>query len=184
MSQCDDMRIWTIGHSSHPLEHFLSLLRQHQIEVLVDVRRFPGSRTFPHFRRENLERELAAVGIEYRWLEDLGGRRSSAVGSGPSPNRGWRNKSFRNYADYMMTVEFRAACDDLLRIALSRRTAIMCSESVFWRCHRRLISDYVTALGGMVEHIFPNGQAKPHTLTERAVIEEGEPRLLIYPSSG
>lgn len=149
--------------------------------MLVDVRRFPGSRSFPHFNRENLAEELKSVGIGYRWIEDLGGRRAKDRSGSPSPNEGWRNKSFRKYADYMMTAPFRAAFDALAEIATAERTAIMCSESVFWRCHRRLISDYAIAMGGSVEDIFPNGQTRPHALTDGAIIVHEDPCRIEYP---
>ena len=181
------MNVWTIGHSSHSLEDFVNLLLQHEIEVLADIRRFPSSRTFPYFNRDNLSQSLAASEIAYCWLEGLGGRRPKIASASPSPNEGWRNKSFRNYADYMMTPAFRAAFFELAEIADEQRTAIMCSESVFWRCHRRLVSDYVIACGGSVQHIFPGGQAKPHSLTDAAVVVErsdGEPNdqgKVVYP---
>lgn len=176
------LTIWTIGHSNHAFADFLRLLTQHDIQMLADVRRFPGSRTFPHFSREHLSQGLEAAAIEYRWFKDLGGRRAVIRSDAPSPNEGWRNKSFRNYADYMMTATFRSAFDALAEIAATHRTAIVCSESVFWRCHRRLISDYATAMGGSVEHIFPNGQTKPHSITDGAVIEQGEPCQIRYPA--
>ena len=181
------MNIWTIGHSNHSLDEFLDLLLQHEIKVLADIRRFPSSRTFPHFNQDNLSQSLTAVEIEYRWLEGLGGRRPKMTSESPSPNEGWRNKSFRNYADYMMTPAFRETFSVLAGIADKQRTAIMCSESVFWRCHRRLVSDYVIACGGSVQHIFPGGQAKPHSLTDAAVVvdrsddEPNDQAKIIYP---
>lgn len=110
-----------------------------------------------------------------------GGRRSVHRGEASSSNEGWRNKSFRNYADYMQTADFCGAMEQLSQVAETRRTAVMCSESVFWRCHRRLISDYVTALGGCVVHIFPGGPGKPHALTEGAVVETLDPVRIAYP---
>jgi uncharacterized protein (DUF488 family) len=169
----------TIGHSSHSLEQFLALLRQHDVQALVDIRRFPGSRTFPHFNRERLAPAVGESGIEYHWLESLGGRRSKRASDTASPNAGLRNASFRHYADYMLTDEFRAGFEQLEQIAAEKRTTIMCSESVFWRCHRRLVSDYVTALGGAVRHIFPNGEVRPHALTAGAKLSDGS---VIYPS--
>ena len=163
------IELFTIGHSNHSLELFLDLLQQHAIEVLADIRRFPASRSFPHFNRETLSAAVEARGMDYTWLEALGGRRPKAK-EFESPNLGLRNSSFRNYADYMLTDAFREAMETLADIAESRRTAIMCSESVFWRCHRRLVSDFVVANGGEVQHIFPNGNAKPHTLTAEASV--------------
>jgi len=166
-------QLFTIGHSTHSLEQFLALLTGHRIEALVDIRRFPRSRKFPQFNREDLARALAENAIEYHWLESLGGRRRKPDDS-PSPNAGLRNEGFRNYADYMLTEEFEQGIDRLLEIAASRRTAIMCAESVFWRCHRRLVSDFVLAQGGSVQHIFPNGEAKPHALTQGAQVTDGK----------
>ena len=173
------LSLYTIGHSTHSLEQFVELLQQHHIGVLADIRRFPGSRKFPHFNRENLAAALPEAGIEYYWLEALGGRRKSKTVS--SLNLGLRNESFRNYADYMLTEEFRSAIQQLLNLAADKPTAYMCSESVFWRCHRRLVSDYLLVQGTIVQHIMPNGALRPHTLTEGAQVKGGQ---LTYPAAG
>jgi uncharacterized protein (DUF488 family) len=173
------VELWTIGHSNHPIEKFLDLLEQQQIKLLVDIRRFPGSRAFPQFNQEALAASLRGRGIEYQWLERLGGRRSKSKSGAPSPNTGLRNASFRNYADYMLTNDFHRGIDELVELASSQKTAIMCSESVFWRCHRRLVSDYVVANGGSVQHIFPNGTVKPHSMTREAEVHEG---TVTYPA--
>ena len=165
--------LFTIGHSTHSLDEFLALLAQHSIKVLADIRRFPGSRKFPHFNRENLASVLPQAGIEYHWLEALGGRRHKQT-SGSSHNLGLRNESFRNYADYMPTEEFRAGVQQLLAAATGKPTAFMCSESVFWRCHRRLVSDYLLAKGIIVHHIMPSGELRPHTLTKGARVDAEE----------
>ncbi len=165
-------QLFSIGHSNQPLGHFLALLTQHRIEILADIRRFPGSRKYPHWNRENLAAAVLGVGIEYRWMEALGGRRHGRKDV-PSPNLGLRNEGFRNFADYMLTPEFRQAIKELLEIAARRRTAMMCAEAVFWRCHRRLVSDFLLAGGIVVQHIFPNGDVKPHELTTGAMIESG-----------
>ncbi len=170
-------QLFTIGHSTHPLDQFLALLAEHGIEVLVDIRRFPGSRKFPHFHQDQLVSTLPKAGIEYHWLEALGGRRGQQA-NGSSKNLGLRNESFRNYADYMLTEEFREGVQQLLAIAAAKPTAFMCSESVFWRCHRRLVSDFLLAEGITVQHIMPTGKLRPHTLTEGAKIVGGE---LTYP---
>lgn len=169
--------VYTIGHSNQASEALIALLQTHGIEVLVDIRRFPGSRRLPQFNRENLEAALAEAGIEYVWMEALGGRRAKRKDF-DSPNLGLRNDSFRNYADYMLTDEFRAAMNELETIAAARRTAIMCSESLFWRCHRRLVSDDLVARGGTVTHIFPDGKTQPHTLTAEAHVAAG---VVTYP---
>ena len=170
-------QIFSIGHSTHALDRFLALLGQHGIEVLVDIRRFPGSRRFPHFNRESFAAALPEAGVEYCWFEALGGRRQKKK-SDPSPNLGLRNESFRNYADYMPTAQFREAICQLQELAEHRPTAIMCSESVFWRCHRRLVSDYLWMKGIGVQHIMPSGELYAHTLTKGARIENDE---LTYP---
>ena len=138
------LQLFTIGHSTHSLDRFLFLLAQYNIKTLADIRRFPGSRKFPHFNKENLTSDLPPAGIEYHWLEALGGRRPKQTNSS-SRNLGLRNESFRNYADYMLTEDFRAGMRQLLTVAAGKPTAFMCSESVFWRCHRRLVSDYLLA---------------------------------------
>lgn len=163
--------LFTIGHSTHPLDEFLKLLARHGIEALADIRRFPGSRKYPHFNQELLASALPEAGVEYRWFEALGGRRKQPGGS--TRNHGLRNESFRNYADYMATTEFHEAVGELLELARRNRTAFMCSEGLFWRCHRRLASDYLLVRGIAVQHIMPDGQLRPHSLTEGARIDDG-----------
>ncbi len=171
-------QLFTIGHSTHPLDGFLRLLARHDIEALADIRRFPGSRKYPHFNRDCLASALPKAGVEYRWFEALGGRRK---GSGGSPkNLGLRNESFRNYADYMTTEEFHEAVGSLLGLARQKRSAFMCSEGLFWRCHRRLVSDYLLVGGIEVLHIMPDGELRPHELTGAARIDGTD---LSYPPS-
>jgi uncharacterized protein (DUF488 family) len=162
--------LFTVGHSNHPLDRFLALLARHGVEALADIRRFPGSRKHPHFSRNSLA-ALPKSGVEYRWLEALGGRRHKRRDD--SPNRGLENEGFRNYADYMLTDEFREGVKKLLEIARQKRTAIMCAEGLFWQCHRRLVSDFLAANGVTVQHIMPGGEWRPHTLTSGAVVEGG-----------
>lgn len=170
-------RIFSIGHSTHAIDEFVGLLLRHGIGLLADVRRFPGSRRYPHFNRDQLTETLSEAGMEYRWFEALGGRRGKTkVGS--TTNLGLRNESFRNYADYMQTPEFTVAVDELLQAAAVAPTAIMCSEGLFWRCHRRLVSDYLLGRGITVEHILPSGILQPHALTDGARVVDGAP---IYP---
>ncbi|HVS36659.1 MAG TPA: DUF488 domain-containing protein [Gemmataceae bacterium] len=166
-------QLFSIGHSNLPLDRFLGLLAQHRVEALVDIRRFPGSRKYPHWNQAPLAVALQEAGIEYHWIEALGGRRRSKRDAAPSPNLGLRNEGFRNYADYVLTQEFRQAIERLLKIAARKRTTVMCAEAVFWRCHRRLISDFLSANGVAVQHIFPNGQTRPHQLTNGAEIGQG-----------
>ena len=172
--------LYSIGHSNYSLERLLGLLARHRIEALVDIRRFPGSRKFPHLSQQSLAAALADAGMEYHWLEALGGRRRTEKNGPPSRNLGLRNESFRNYADYMVTDEFRQGVQRLLEIALGKRTAIMCAEAVFWRCHRRLVSDFLLANGIAVQHIMPSGELHTHTLTDGAKAENGE---VTYPGA-
>lgn len=163
--------ILTIGHSTHELDRFLALLTQHEIETLVDIRRFPGSRKHPHFNQDKLASALQKAGVEYHWLEALGGRRQEKLDE--SPNLGLQNQSFRNYADYMLTHDFQEGIKKLLELVRRKRTAIMCAEGLFWRCHRRLVSDFLFANGVTVQHIVPDGDLQPHKLTKGAVVENG-----------
>jgi uncharacterized protein (DUF488 family) len=164
--------VLTIGHSNHPLGQLLALLARHEVEALVDIRRFPGSKKHPHFSRDNLAAVLPKSGVEYHWQGALGGRRHKQRDE--SPNLGLENKGFRNYADHMLTDEFRAGVDKLLEVARRKRTAIMCAEGLFWQCHRRLVSDFLVANDETVQHIMPGGELRPHTLTSGAVIEDGQ----------
>src|ERR1043166_6779998 len=144
------LSIWTIGHSTLSAEDFVARLRSFDIELLADVRSFPGSRRYPHFNQENLSSTLAEARICYQHLRDLGGRRRALP---DSTNIAWRNESFRGYADYMETKEFREGIERLLDLAGKQRVAIMCSEAVWWRCHRSMISDYLKVKGVEVIHI-------------------------------
>ena len=165
-------QLFTIGHSNLPLDRFLALLAQHQIVALADIRRFPGSRKHPHFNQENLAMALQDANVEYHWFESLGGRRRKQLGE--SANIGLRNEGFRNYADYMLTDEFKQGVAELLQVAKKTRTALMCAEGLFWQCHRRLVSDFLMANGTTVQHIMPDGKLHRHTLTEGGKITEGE----------
>lgn len=162
--------VWTVGHSTRDLETFLDLLRTHRIEGLADVRRYPGSRRFPHFGRDALSAALEEAGIAYRHMPALGGRRKPRP---DSPNSVWRNESFRGYADYMETAEFAEAMAELLDWARERRVAVMCSEAVWWRCHRSLISDYLKSVGAGVWHIRDGQEPEEHPFTAAARIEGG-----------
>lgn len=152
--------IYTIGHSTRTFEELLEALRAHGIQTLVDIRAFPMSRRLPHFNRENFELELPKAAINYVWEPRLGGRRKKLRGD--SPNTALRNDSFRNYADYMLTPEFRTAIDDLIARADRERLAIMCAERVYFQCHRMLVSDWLVAHGHEVLHIDATGPVKPH----------------------
>jgi uncharacterized protein (DUF488 family) len=149
--------LWTIGHSTRELDEFIALLRENHIEALADVRHFPGSRKYPQFNTEPLRRSLHGAGIDYEPFTDLGGRRKVHP---DSPNTAWRHPAFRGYADYMQTDAFRAGIERLKALATGKRTAIMCAEAVWWRCHRGLISDVFKLHGTRVLHI--TGTASPH----------------------
>jgi uncharacterized protein (DUF488 family) len=165
------VQIWTIGHSNRTLEQFTELLTAHQIRLLADVRRFPGSRRLPHFNKENLSESLPQIGIEYMHFPELGGRRKVRP---DSPNTVWRNEAFRGYADFMMTPEFRTGIDHLLHHAAEKRTAIMCSEALWWQCHRSMISDYLKAAGHEVIHILSATKTEVHPFTSAARIVDGK----------
>jgi uncharacterized protein (DUF488 family) len=169
--------LFTIGHSTHSIGVFLALLTRHRISVLADVRRFPGSRKHPHFGHDALVIALAQAGLEYRWFEALGGRRPKQTDL--SPNLGLRNQSFRNYADDMTTPAFREAMTEVVEIARRKRITLMCSEGLYWRCHRRLISDYLTGQCTIVWHIMPSGELKKHEVTTGAQFDRGE---VTYPA--
>ena len=162
--------IWTIGHSTRTIEEFLGVLEAHRIEALADVRRFPGSRRLPQFGAEALERALASRGIAYRWLQALGGRRRPDA---ESPNVAWRHPAFRAYADHVESEEFAAGLFELLMIGSGLRTAMMCSEVLWWRCHRRLIADVLTSLGIEVVHVRDERHAETHRLTAPARLVDG-----------
>ena len=162
--------LYTVGHSNVDLETFLARLHAARIERLVDVRRYPGSRKWPHFNRDSLASALPARGIAYRHVEALGGRRSVQPGS---VNTAWKNPSFQGYADHMATPEFRSALADLLEGARRERTAVMCSEILWWRCHRALIADAAVAQGWTVIHLLP-GKEEAHRLREFARAEDGQ----------
>lgn len=161
--------IWTIGHSTRELPVFLALLAENSVELLADVRRFPGSRRHPQYGEQALCDALKERGIAYEHIGALGGRRSQRLPG--SPNTGWRVKAFNAYADYMAMPEFQEALASLIAHAESRRTAIMCSEAVPWRCHRRLIADALTVRGWTVHDILGAGKVGPHRLTDFARVE-------------
>lgn len=162
--------IWTIGHSSRPLDAFLALLAQHRVEALADVRRFPGSRRQPQYGQDALAASLARRKIRYCWLPALGGRRRARA---DSPNDAWRNASFRGYADHMASAEFAGGMDELLVLAAEHRTAIMCAEAPWWRCHRALIADQLCVAGIEVVHILDATRSAAHPMTSPARVVRG-----------
>jgi uncharacterized protein (DUF488 family) len=166
--------LYTIGHSTRSLEELIDALGSHDIKTLVDIRAFPMSRRLPQFNRDSLEQTIPAAGIHYVWMKALGGYRQKMAED--SPHIALRNQSFRNYADYMLTPEFEHAMADLITLAEQSRTAYMCAERVYFRCHRMLVSDWLVAYGHEVLHIDGAGPVRPHKLTSEARMIDG--RLL------
>lgn len=167
---------YTIGHSSRPADEFLSALQTHGIDLVVDIRRFPGSDRHPQFNRDTLAETLREHRIEYRYFESLGGRRSSDLAD--SPNTAWENESFRAYADYALSEEFQSALEELIELGEDSVPAIMCAEAVYWRCHRRIVSDWLIARGHDVVDIFGPDRANDHELTRFAAASNGR---VVYP---
>jgi uncharacterized protein (DUF488 family) len=167
--------IFTVGHSTHPIERFLGLLSEHRIAVLADVRSFPSSRRWPQFNQPALRASVERAAIQYHWIEKLGGRRRGLGDA--SPHTAWQHPAFRSYADYADGEEFQSGLDELIALARRARTAYMCSEGLWWRCHRRLISDRLLLLGWRVMHILPGGKLSEHALPDFASVVDGR---LIY----
>jgi uncharacterized protein (DUF488 family) len=164
------LTVWTVGHSTRPLPDFLEVLAVYQVELVADVRRFPGSRRQPQFQQPALEAALHRAEIGYVWLSDLGGRRQ------PVPdtlNTTWRHPSFRGYADYLGGEEFAAGLVELLTLTWGLRTAVMCAELLWWRCHRRIIADVLVSLGAHVIHIRDVKTAETHRLRAPARLVRG-----------
>ena len=164
--------LYTIGHSTRSLDELIEALRFHKIQTLADIRSLPASRRLPHFNREGLEKTLPEAAIEYRWMQELGGRRKKTRDD--SPHVALRNEAFRNYADYMLSARFEAAIAELLTLAEQKRVAYMCAERVFFRCHRMLVSDWLVAHGHEVFHIDGTGPVKKHELMSEARLIDGQ----------
>jgi uncharacterized protein (DUF488 family) len=172
------LRIFTIGHSNRPIEEFIRLLEAHGVKRVVDIRTIPRSRHNPQFNADVLPKSLHAVDIDYTPMKELGGLRHTTR---DSINTGWKNASFRGFADYMQTPEFAAAIDALIKIAAEETTAIMCAEAVPWRCHRSLVADALVARKIDVEHILSATRAQPHSITPFARVRGLE---ITYPVQG
>ncbi|MEO7366628.1 MAG: DUF488 domain-containing protein [Gemmatimonadaceae bacterium] len=164
-------RVWTIGHSTRTLEEFVAILIAHDVDLIADVRRFPASRRLPHFNSAELEKGLEAAGIGYKWLPSLGGRRQAQF---DSPNGGWAHSAFRGYADHIATDEFAEGLTDLLILSGGVQTAVMCAELLWWRCHRRIISDVLVSLEYDVVHIRYAGFSEKHKLAPPGRLIDGE----------
>jgi uncharacterized protein (DUF488 family) len=165
---CDPAAVLTVGHSTRPLEQFVALLIAAQVTRVVDVRAIPRSRRHPQFDGDQLTLGLAERGIDYHHLPELGGRRGRAAGVAPDVNGFWSNVGFHNYADYALSDEFQAGLDRLLTLARERRSAILCAEAVWWRCHRRIIADYLLDRGTPVFHLMEAGRIQPARQTPAA----------------
>lgn len=174
----DGLTVHTVGHSTRTLEELTEVLRCYDVDLLVDIRHIPRSRHTPQFNSEDLEADLPGHGLGYVHLAGLGGRRPTSAGS---PNTGWRNKSFRGYADYMQTDSFREGLHELLLLAERWRPAIMCAEAVPWRCHRSLVGDALLVHGVHVVDIFDAHKAREQTLTSFARVEGDS---ILYPEAG
>lgn len=162
--------IYTIGHSTHTIEEFIAMLKAFEIVNLADIRSLPGSRKFPWFNSENLEVSLNEAGINYRLIKELGGRRKFHK---DSKNLRWHKEAFRSYADYMETVDFVKGINELIEFSESGKTAYMCAEAVWWRCHRSMVSDYLKAKGWCVLHIMSKTKTEEHPYTQPAIVREG-----------
>src|ERR1051326_7209861 len=163
--------IWTIGHSTHAIQEFISMLRSFHIQCLADIRHIPASRRNPQFSKTDLERSLREAGLAYVHLPELGGHRKPVPGS---KNDGWKNTSFRGYADYMETEEFEKGITTLTGLAKEQRTVYMCAEAVWWSCHRSLVSDYLKVRGWKVMHIMGIEKAVEHPYTSPAKVNNGQ----------
>lgn len=171
---------FTIGHSTRSLVEFVELLRAAQVQLVADIRTVPRSRTNPQFNKDTLPDALASFDISYEHLAALGGLRGRARNSPGDVNGFWTNESFRNYADYALSAQFHAGFEHLLAEGRQRRSAIMCSEAVWWRCHRRIVADYLIACGESVFHIMGQGRLEAAHLTPGAVTQPGG--AVVYPA--
>lgn len=163
--------IFTIGHSTRTLEEFIKLLKSFNIQLLADIRSYPGSKRFPHFNKDALQKTLPEQHIAYQHFPALGGRRKT---TNESKNTVWKNEAFRGYADYMETDDFKNAIAELEAVAKKQTTAYMCSEAVWWSCHRSLVSDYLKWRGWNVIHIMAENKSQEHPYTSPAKIVDGK----------
>ena len=163
--------IWTIGHSTRSIDEFIAALEHYRIEAIADVRRFPGSRRLPQFGQEALHTSLNQCGIDYQLITELGGRRKPQA---DSINTAWRNTSFRGYADHTASPEFAQGLEQLKQLAARRRTAMMCAEVLWWRCHRSLVSDVLMVDGIQVMHIQDEQRIEEHPYTRPARLHQGQ----------
>lgn len=170
---------YTIGHSTQTIQEFVHLLRTAEVSVVADIRSIPRSRTNPQYNSDLLPETLATFGIDYRLIPDLGGRRNKIKAAGDT-NAFWQNNSFKNYADYALTDGFEHGLAELIALGRNKRCVMMCSEAVWWRCHRRIVTDYLLARGENVIHLMDNDKQVPASLTKEAVIQNGK---VTYPAT-
>lgn len=170
---------YTVGHSTRPLEAFVELLRAADVTFVADIRSIPKSRTNPHYNKETLPEHLASFQVGYEQIAELGGLRGKSKGVQPDLNGFWKNQSFHNYADYALTDSFRAGLERLITLGRSRRCAMMCSEAVWWRCHRRIVADHLIARGENVFHLMGKDRIDSAILTKGARVQENG--VVIYP---
>ena len=170
---------FTVGHSTRSIEAFVELLRAGEVGMVIDIRTVPRSRTNPHYNLDALPEALAAYQIGHRRIEELGGLRGKSRTVPPEVNGWWENRSFHNYADYAMSADFRRGLEELIALGRERRVAMMCSEAVWWRCHRRIVADYLLARGETVLHLMDGDRVDPARMTEAAREESG---VLTYPA--
>lgn len=171
MSLSKQKIIYTIGHSTRSFKEFVSMLTSFKIELLVDIRSYPGSKRYPQFNKENLQKALPEHEIMYQHFPQLGGRRKALK---DSKNNAWKNDAFKGYADYMQTEDFKTGIIELEDLAIKNRTAYMCSEAVWWRCHRSMVSDYLKWKGWEVMHIMAENKREEHPYTSPAKIIDGK----------
>lgn len=171
--------IYTVGHSTHPIDVFIGMLKAHGVTALADVRTLAGSNAFPQFNQPALKASLRKAGIAYRWIDDLGGRRHRQMMVNPATNAAWENKSFRHYADYATLPAFAKALMELEILATSQTVAFMCAEALWWRCHRRIISDHLLARGWEVQHVMSPTHTEKAKLNGDAVLDG---TMVTYPA--
>jgi uncharacterized protein (DUF488 family) len=180
MAAKDAPAVFTVGHSTRSIAEFVEILRLGQVELVVDVRTIPRSRTNPQYNLDSLPEALGAYQIGHRYIAALGGLRGRAHEVPADVNAFWQNRSFHNYADHALSDDFAAGLDELLKLSAERRTAIMCSEAVWWRCHRRLIADYLMLRGRQVVHLMSSTRMEPAKMTPGARERDGR---LVYPAA-
>ncbi|MGO1502401.1 MAG: DUF488 domain-containing protein [Marinobacter sp.] len=171
---------YTVGHSTRTIEEFVELLKTADVDLVVDIRSVPRSRTNPQYNKENLPKLLAPFHIAYEQIEELGGLRRKSKEIPPDVNGFWENRSFHNYADYALTDSFHSGLNQLIALGRERRCAVMCAEAVWWRCHRRIVADYLIGHGEAVFHLMNKGRMQPASLTRGSIVDDNA--VVVYPA--